>query len=446
MRREKGSCYGRIDTESSTTLDEFQKLLLKETGATNVDDIDLKVYDSDAEDPEPVLKRVLVHRLHQRCIDYSTDKRQAPFGGKSWDAATRKLTVFYSVTQSAASNIQQRKRKKVQKDDKCSSDDDDTPRRRERTAVSAAIVRAARDHLPYKANGSVRVLIYRDVQDDPSLQPLWDNCMAAAYEQVCQGFGEVPFETFKKRYTKYATDFNAQRAKYEKIKVDEKAALAGQADALAKKLWRKKWNSEARAAWQKYKYEHPNLPGCEKPPPSERRLAVEKKEVTPSQQALIAAQQQRKQVVKEEKMAAAIQALASNAAGLVADKSKVTGAYGSICIDALTLCRAILHSKDTSEQKENCKEQEKGKGGGKDMNRSRHQTGSGRPRRGRSKTVEAVDMPFACVCVTPIGKVTLALKVTWSRLGSRKTRDIIRHIRICIRIRNIRMRLRYTYR
>ncbi|EFJ48384.1 hypothetical protein VOLCADRAFT_104774 [Volvox carteri f. nagariensis] len=107
------------------------QLRLKGKGANNVDDIDLKVYDSDGKEPEPVLKRVLVHRLLQRCIEYSTDKkREAPFGGKSWGAcaASGKLTIFYSVTQPVASNLQERKQKKI-KEDNCSRDDEDTPRR-----------------------------------------------------------------------------------------------------------------------------------------------------------------------------------------------------------------------------------------------------------------------------------------------------------------------------
>ncbi|GIL78517.1 hypothetical protein Vretifemale_7941, partial [Volvox reticuliferus] len=92
---------------------------------------------------------------------------------------------------------------------------------------------------------------------------------------------------------RYATDYNAQRAKYEKVKATRKEALACKPEDLEKKPWKKLWNKESRAAWRCFKYAEPGNPDAG---PSERRIAMEDLNITDRQQELIDALVQRKQL------------------------------------------------------------------------------------------------------------------------------------------------------
>ncbi|GLI63589.1 hypothetical protein VaNZ11_006595, partial [Volvox africanus] len=149
----------------------------------------------------------------------------APFKGKAWNQAQKKLTIHVSLKQPSVQLVSPEvSRISIRKDH-----DRGEPLKRSRSYEQAAINKAVRDNVPYNLDSSLknpRVLIAKDIQREPHLQPVWDKCFAAGFAQVADLQPRVTVDCFKKKWQKYAMDYNAQRARYEKVKATHKEELA----------------------------------------------------------------------------------------------------------------------------------------------------------------------------------------------------------------------------
>ncbi|GLI59131.1 hypothetical protein VaNZ11_000921, partial [Volvox africanus] len=66
--------------------------------------------------------------------------------------------------------------------------------------------KAVHDNMPYNLDSSLknpRVLIAKDIQRVPHLQPVWDKCFAAGFAQVADLQPRVRVDCFKKKWQKY---------------------------------------------------------------------------------------------------------------------------------------------------------------------------------------------------------------------------------------------------
>ncbi|GLI61681.1 hypothetical protein VaNZ11_004117, partial [Volvox africanus] len=247
---------------------DFEQLLTDAAGAKSISEVSVQVLDSEDEDGKLVAQQVAPVQLLSRCTRWLKKEISAPFKGKAWNQAQKKLTIHVSLKQPSVQLV----------------------------SPEAAINKAVRDNVPYNLDSSLknpRVLIAKDIQREPHLQPVWDKCFAAGFAQVADLQPRVTVDCFKKKWQKYATDYNAQRARDEKVKATHKEELACKPEDLEKKPWKKLWNKESRAAWRSFKYAQPDNPDAG---PSERRIAMEDLNVTDRQQELINALVQRKQI------------------------------------------------------------------------------------------------------------------------------------------------------
>ncbi|GLI61661.1 hypothetical protein VaNZ11_004089, partial [Volvox africanus] len=258
----------RIDTEINLSVVDFEQLLTDAAGAKSISEVSVQVLDSEDEDGKLVAQQVAPVQLLSRCTRWLKKEISAPFKGKAWNQAQKKLTIHVSLKQPSVQLV----------------------------SPEAAINKAVRDNVPYNLDSSLknpRVLIAKDIQREPHLQPVWDKCFAAGFAQVADLQPRVTVDCFKKKWQKYATDYNAQRAREEKVKATHKEELACKPEDLEKKPWKKLWNKESRAAWRSFKYAQPDNPDAG---PSERRIAMEDLNVIDRQQELINALVQRKQI------------------------------------------------------------------------------------------------------------------------------------------------------
>ncbi|GLI60278.1 hypothetical protein VaNZ11_002378 [Volvox africanus] len=282
----------RIDAEINLSVVDFEQLLTDAAGAKSISEVSVQVLDSEDEDGKLVAQQVAPVQLLSRCTQWLKKEISAPFKGKAWNQAQKKLTIHVSLKQPSVQLVSPEvSRISIRKDH-----DRGEPLKRSRSYEQAAINKAVRDNVPYNLDSSLknpRVLIAKDIQREPHLQPVWDKCFAAGFAQVADLQPRVTVDCFKKKWQKYATDYNAQRARYEKVKATHKEELACKPEDLEKKPWKKLWNKESRAAWRSFKYAQPDNPDAG---PSERRIAMEDMNVTDRQQELINALLQRKQI------------------------------------------------------------------------------------------------------------------------------------------------------